>query len=274
MLEALAPCAGAGLGGRALDRWYGRLAAALSASDTPEHHEVAKALRAAAREGDHESARALVTTAGRRPDTRAEKIVSRRYRFLWICNPKAASRSLAAALRAADPAAELFRRRTLGEVLARRPEARGYFRFAFLRDPATRALSAWADKHTLARSERDAYRWFIRPYHGLRIGMSFEEFCRWLTTPFGADAFADRHWLSQHRQIRDDGGRLPDFLGRFESIDADWRAVCERTGMPHRALPRLNPRPEPLTGEAADAACTDLLRRRYAEDYRLGGYAC
>lgn len=261
-----------GLRRRALDRWCGRLAAMLAASATPEHREVAKALRAAVREGDHGAALALVTTAGRRPDTRAEKIVSRRYRYLWICNPKAASRSLAAALRAADPSAALIRRRTLDEVLERRPEARRYFRFAFLRNPATRALSAWADKHTLARTERDAYRWFIRPWHGLRTGMSFEEFCRWLATPFGADAFADRHWLSQHRQIRDAGGRLPDFLGSLENIDADWRTVCERTGMPHRALPRLNPRPPALADEAPDAACEALLRRRYAEDYRLGGY--
>ncbi|MYE10299.1 MAG: sulfotransferase family protein [Gammaproteobacteria bacterium] len=266
---ALAAC---GLLPRARDRWCGRLAATLAASTTPEHREVAKALRQAVREGDRDAALALATTAGRRPDTRAEKIVSRRYRCLWICIPKAASRSLMAALRAADPGAELIRRCTLDEVLDRRPEAREYFRFAFLRDPATRALSAWADKHTLARTDRDAFRWFIRPYYGLRTGMSFEAFCRWLATPFGADAFADRHWLSQHRQIRDGDGRLPDFIGRFESIDADWRAVCRRIGMPHRPLPRLNPRPPALADEEPAAACEALLRRRYAEDYRLGGY--
>ncbi|MYF94742.1 MAG: sulfotransferase family protein [Holophagales bacterium] len=283
VLEALAPCllprsgngkmrAGASIRRRALDRRYGRLAATLAASATPEHREVAEALRAAAGEGDHRAALALVRTAGRRPDTRAEKIVSRRYRYLWICNPKAASRSLIAALRAADPGAELIRRRTLDEVLERRPEARGYFRFAFLRHPAARALSAWADKHTLARTERNAYRWFIRPWYGLRTGMSFEEFCRWLGTPFGADAFADRHWLSQHRQIRDAGGRLPDFLGRVERIEADWRAVCERLEMPCRALPRLNPRPAALADAAPDPDSEALLRWRYAEDYRLGGY--
>lgn len=284
MLEALARCgllprardgrrrAGDGLRRRALDRFCGRLAPRLAASATPEHREVAKALREALREGDHDAALALVTTAGRRPDTRAEKIVSRRYRYLWICNPKAASRSLTAALREADPTAELIRRRTLDEVLDRRPEAREYLRFAFIRNPATRTLSAWADKHTLARTDRDAFRWFIRPYYGLRTGMSFEDFCRWLATPFGADAFADRHWLSQHRQIRDADGRLPDFIGNLEDLDADWRAVCTQVGMPYRALPRLNPRPPALAPTVPDAACTALLRRRYAEDYRLGGY--
>ncbi len=158
-------------------------------------------------------------------------------------------------------------------MLARRPEAREYFRFAFLRHPAERAFSFWADKHTLARTDRDAFRWFIRPYHGLRTGMSFPEFCRWLATPFGADAFADRHWLSQHVQLRDASGRPPDFLGRAERLDADWRAVCERLGLPPRALPRLNPRPPALAAEEADPASDALLRRRYADDYRLGGYA-
>ena len=85
---------------------------------------------------------ALVSTAARRPDRRAEKIVSRRYRFLWICNPKAASRSLIAALRAADPEAVLIRHRTLEQVLARYPEAGAFFRFAFLRHPYHR--TAWA----------------------------------------------------------------------------------------------------------------------------------
>ena len=110
---------------RMLDRLLERLARRLADSPTPEHRDVAAALAAAIGAHDHARALALVTTAGRRTDLRAEKMVSRRYRFLWLCNPKVASRSIIAALGAADPDAELFRDRTLDEVLARRPEARG-----------------------------------------------------------------------------------------------------------------------------------------------------
>ena len=258
---------------QSLDHLLDRLACRLAVSRTVEHRDVAAALAAAVGVEDYRTALVLVTTAGCRTDLGAEKIISRRYRFLWICNPKVASRSIIAALREADPEIELIRGRTLDEVLERHPEARGYFSFAFVRHPCDRTFSCYADKHGLALHDRTTRRWFIEPYHGLTTGMSFGEFCRWLNMPWGSDAFADRHWLSQHRQIRTAEGRLPDFLGHWESLDVDWRAVTERLGMPYRDLPRLNARPEELpAGERPDAATAALLRRRYAEDFRVGGY--
>ena len=249
------------------------LARRLAASAVPVHRVLGALLAAAVAKADDATALALVSTAGRRPDLRAEKIVSHRYRFLWICNPKAASRSLIAALRAADPEAVLIRRGTLGQVLARYPQAADYFRFAFLRHPCERTRSFYADKHGLARYDPDAYRWFIEPWYGLRLGMSFAELCRWLGTPCGSDAFADRHWLSQSRQVTGAGGRLPDFLGRYETLEADWRAIGERLGLPPVALPRLNAgRAGPVGEVDVDAQSAAVLRRRYAADFALGGY--
>ncbi|MDE0280898.1 MAG: sulfotransferase family 2 domain-containing protein, partial [Gammaproteobacteria bacterium] len=217
---------------------------------------------------------ALASTAARTPDLRAEKLVSRRYRFVWLCNPKVASRSLIAGLRAADPDAELVRHATFAEILAARPGIAGYTSFAFVRHPVARCFSLWRDKHALALRRRDAYRRFIEPWHGLAAGMDFAGFCRWLATPCGSDAFADRHWLSQHRQIRTAGGRLPDFIGAFERLDEDWRVLCGRLGIAHRALPRLNAGPAGGVPEddRLDAGTHALLARRYAEDFRLGGY--
>ena len=260
------------LPGPVRNRAFAALAKQLARSPVPECRAVAATLVAAIDAGDDATALALLSTAGRRPDLRAEKIVSRKYRYLWICVPKAASRSIIAALTAADPGAELIRNRTLEEVFAAQAEARDYFRFAFLRDPVARTRSFWADKHTLALSDRHNRRWFIDPWYGLSARMGFDAFCCWLETPFGSDAFADRHWLSQHRQLRDGDGRLPEFLGRFERLDADWRAVCDRLGLPPRALPRLNVRPEGLAGAPLGTDTAELLRRRYAEDCRLGGY--
>ena len=251
---------------RPLARW-------LATSVLVEHRELGALLAAAITEADDASALALVSTAARKPDRRAEKIVSHRYRFLWICNPKAASRSLIAALRAADPEAVLIRHRTLEQVLARYPEAGAFFRFAFLRHPYHRTRSFHADKHALAGRDRNAYRWFIEPWHGLRPGMNFAELCRWLATPCGADVFADRHWLSQSRQVAAADGRMPDFLGRFENLEADWRAVTGRLRLPPVPLPRLNVSGAGLAGEAGlDGENAALLRRRYAEDFALGGY--
>lgn len=264
-----------GLAGRALRQGVlAPFARRLAAAPVPEQRELAALLGAAVEGRDDETALALLSTAGRRPDLKAEKIVSHRHRFVWLCTPKAASRSLIAALREADPEAVLIRRRTLDEVLARHPQASDYHRFAFVRHPVRRAWSFFADKHALARGDRDNRRWFIEPWHGLHPGMSFAAFCRWLATPAGSDAFADRHWLSQFRQLRDAEGRLPDFVGRFETLETDWRTVSERLGLPQVALPRLNPRPPETPPEPAlDDDTASLLRRRYAEDFALGGYA-
>ncbi len=257
------------------DRVFGRLADRLAASPVPEHREIAAALGRALAAGDATAALALASTAGCRADRRAEKVVSRRYRFLWICTPKVASRSLIRALLCADPEAKLIRGRTLDELLDRRPALGSYFSFAFVRHPVSRARSFHADKHGRAAHDRRTRRWFLDPWHGLHAGMSFEEFCRWLATPAGSDAFADRHWLSQHAQIRTEGGRPPDFVGRWETLDDDWRTVAGHVGMPWRALPRLNARTGGSPGargpERPEALA--LLRRRYAEDFRLWGYA-
>ena len=250
------------------------LMARLASSPVVEHRQVATALKNATEAGDTTATLALVSTAGCRPDRRAEKIVSHRYRFLWICNPKVASRSLIRAIRSADPGATLVRNRTIDDLFAQRPVLQRYLTVAFVRHPVTRVCSFYADKHLLALHDRKAYRWFVEPWYGLRLGMAFEEFCQWLATPAGSDVFADRHWLSQHIQIGTQNGRFPDFVGRWETIDRDWRELTNQVGMPYHPLPRLNARvpSAPVPDLAGTPDITSLLRRRYAEDCRLWGY--
>ena len=260
---------------RVRDRAFARMAARLASSPIPEHRKIAAALGGALAAGDPAAALALASTAGRRADRRAAKIVSHRYRFLWLCNPRVASRSPIQALMASDPDAELIRGRTLEEIPGLRPALGAYFSLAFVRLPVGRTRSFHADKHGLALHDRRTYRWFIEPWHGLRRGMRFDELCRRLATSAGSDAVADRHWLSQHAQIGTRDGRLPDFVGRWETLDDDWRTVAAHTGRPHRVLPSLNARRGAVL--AADVAETPqaaaLLRRRCAEEFRLSGYA-
>ena len=266
LARALVPCLRAGV--------LTPFARRLCASDEPAQRELGALLDAAIADGDDATALKLTAHAMRGPDRRAEKILSHRHRFLWICNPKVASRSLIAALLAADPDAVLVRQLTLEQVHARYPEAKTYFSFAILRHPVERIRSFYADKHAHARHDRTSYVQVIRPYHGVRLGMTFGGLCRWLDTPYGADAFADRHWLSQWRQVADSQGRLPDFLGRYESLEEDWRTLGARLGLPPTPLPWLNAGdPGFIRRSVADAGIDALLRRRYARDYEIGGYA-
>ena len=222
--------------------------------------------------GDRRGADTLLSMLRRGPDLRAEKILSRRFRFLWIANPKVASCSIALALRKADPDAEHIRGKTLEQIFALRSEARSYVSFAFIRHPCRRILSFYEDKHVRLGCRSSTLRYFIEPHHGIRQGMTFPELCEWLNTPCGADAFAERHWLSQNRLIRLPDGRLPDCIGSYERLDDDWRAIAERIGIPFRPLPHLNSSRDAATRTRLDARTGALLRRRYADDLQLGGY--
>ena len=237
-------------------------------------------------------AKRAALTVGRTPDLRAEKIVSHKYRYVWLCNPKAASRTIKTVLVAADPAAEIHEA-SVSAVYARCPEAKRYYSFAFVRHPFARALSFHSELHFAHRThgggqrslKEGKRRGLLHGFHGLARTKDFGEYCRWLNTPYGADACADRHFLSQHVQIRLEDGRLPDFVGRFERLDADFERVAARLGMTGRALPLLNTiagwqtTPEALTAarSAAAAHLTErnraLLRARYAADLSLGGYS-
>ena len=267
-------------GDRALDVRALRDAAARKAETAPPLlRAVARDLAEALAAGELERAFSIATTAQREPDLRAEKIVSHRYRYVWLCVPKVASRSIRDTLCELDPEAEVFHRARLAEVFERFPEARGYTSFAFVRDPGYRAFSFYAEKYLQPSEEKR--RWFIDPYYGASADFGFDDLCSWLCTPYGSDAFADRHWLSQSRQVLLEDGRPADFVGLHERLDADFRKICARLGMPSRRLPRRNtmvgwaPTAEEWARAAGrpDESLTGrnraLLRERYAEDFAL-----
>lgn len=266
-----------------------RAAAALAAAPFRQRAVAADIVGAVAR-GRFGDVRRMARTAAKRPDRGAEKIVSRKFRCLWMCNPKAASRSIMTALLCLDPDAEVIDGRAIADVYAMRPEARNYYSFAFIRHPFDRTLSLYAEMrffreryagmHRLLKARRQRY--FDDSFFGLAEVDSFDDYCAWLNTPWGSDAFANGHFLSQNVQIRLEDGRLPDFVGRVENIEEDWRRVAARLSVPAPALPTLNtmagwrppsrPALEAARGEMRvllTARNRTLLRRRYAADLEL-----
>ena len=266
----------------------------------------------------------MLRTAGFKPDRRNEKVVSRKHNFVCICIPKVASHSLMAALSNVDADIEIFDL-SIDELFAACPETAHYFVFSFVRHPFTRALSLYqelflsreiyaADYHVHqdqtrrrffdplaentfrlrrppAESARPEYKdekrhRLVHRYYGLGEVRNFDDYCDWLNTFFAADAFANRHFLSQHALTRIPGDRSPHFIGRFEELDADLSTLAERVGMPKPVMPTLNtmagwhPAPDALAKArtAAGASLTErnkaLLRRRYARDFALGNYDC
>ena len=243
--------------------------------------------------GETARARRMTVTILQETDVRTEKVISRKHRFVWLANPKVASRSIVAALLGADPDAEIVYEGSIFDVYARYPETRSYYSFAFVRHPFDKAISYHTQLHrprdgyegdALSRVERTTRDKFAR-FHGLSEARDFDDYCEWLNSPYGSDAFADKHFLSQHLVIRAGHDRLPDFVGRFENLRADLARVAADVGMPAPALPMLNTMagwqaaPEALRAARSrmSVQLTErnkaLLRKRYAEDFRLGGYS-
>lgn len=230
----------------------------------------------AAFHGEFKAARGM---AAQTHDLGAEKIISRKYRFLWLCNPKVASRSIISALRCADPDAELIHAKSVSDIYKMYPEVKDYYSFAFIRHPFDRALSFYAEtRFRLKEQRRQRYR---DMFYRLMEADTFDDCCDWLNTIQGSDLLAERHFLSQHAQIRLPDGRLPDFIGRLENLDNDFKQVAAILRMPTLELPMLNTmagwQPSAAAVKAARAdmsACLTernraLLAKRYAADLDL-----
>ena len=236
----------------------------------------------------------MALTASRSSKVRNEAMSSRKFGFLWLPNAKVASRAIRVALVRTDPETVVFAERTVAEIYAEYPEVREHYSFAFIRHPFERALSFYAHlfdplmnyPDQLYSDEMKTFRGIFRHFHGLNEVRSFDDYCRWLNTKWGSDRFADRHFRSQHVQIRLPDGRMPDFVGRLENIGEDFERIAHRVGMPTPALPILGTRAGwSAPPEAVESARTTmrvhltdrnraLLTARYEDDLKLYRNVC
>ena len=139
-----------------------------------------------------------------------------------------------------------------------------YFKFAFVRDPLARFVSAWQDKVV----NNNYYR-FEAP--DLERMQQLEEFAGWVSAQdLSAVPGTDQHLALQSRLI--DMSQV-DFVGRLESFDVDFAEVCERVGAPSGLAQAHN---QTRGGESADgrvsAEVRTMVRRMYRRDYQIFGY--
>jgi Sulfotransferase family len=171
-------------------------------------------------------------------------VICHQHRCLFVHIPKTAGMSIEHAflrevgLTWEDRAAFLLRRNddprrgppqlthlTAGEYLAcgylTEQQFRSYFKFAFVRNPWDRIVSEYK-------------------YWGHPVKIDFKTYLfKRLPAPGWTDIY--RHVIPQHDFLYDESGRLlVDFVGRFETIQADFDRICERLSLPPRPLPRVN----------------------------------
>jgi hypothetical protein len=206
-------------------------------------------------------------------DAAVEKIYSEKHQYLYVANPKVATRSLIDYFESYDAASMLINHQTIQRFLADQPAMQHYFRFSFVRNPWARVYSCWLDKITNQHKFCDAS--IISRFKGLYPDMPFAAFVEWLCSEEGGDRFADRHWMSQCELL---GGSHVlaeyDFIGRLENIEHDFRQLAKHIGIGPETLPSLNLNQSDPNAyrQYYSQTSKDLVANRYSNDIQSFGY--
>ena len=205
-------------------------------------------------------------------------IVSHRYRFIFFAVPRTGSHSVRTALepllgpedwqqerlqrRVVSPVPGLARIRHghvgLRAAAAHLPEDvwRGYFKFAVVREPFERFVSACAMFNRRNPS-----------YAGSEVAF--------MKKALVADPVR-QHFLMrpQSEMLVDEQGRLGmDFVGRYENLAGDWGEICRSIGVAEVPLPRCAATRHGAFDSYGDDDLKAQVAHFYRRDFELFGYS-
>ncbi|MCA9235961.1 MAG: sulfotransferase family 2 domain-containing protein [Planctomycetales bacterium] len=140
------------------------------------------------------------------------------------------------------------------------------WKFAYVRNPFDRAVSLFE---------------YLRRVGTLPMATTFSIFCHYLR-----DEAYDAIGLYNHRGLNqlnpqvawmtgDDGAILADFVGRFESFEADSRTVFEKLGVPDsmQRIERTNATERSHIGSYYGDAEVEIIQRAYRSDFESFHYS-
>ncbi len=192
-------------------------------------------------------------------------------RYLWLCIPKNASRSVSAMLSRVG-ATRLMD--THPAPLTRdwaEANLKPHLIFAVVRNPYDRVLSVWRNK--IAPPEPNANTRALYERHpGLYATMSFEAFVGWLgeNLPRGQ---IDKHWAPQSDFLSDGKTLIPQFIGRVENLDRDLRKIASSTGDLGGIIRRnVSTNSDGLSISAMSSTTRRIVCDLYHDDFELFDY--
>lgn len=130
-----------------------------------------------------------------------------------------------------------------------------YFKFAFVRHPLDWQVSLYH----FALQDPDHFQHELTKSFG-----SFDEYIRWRV---------DGNFVLQQDFICDDEGKvLVDFVGKFETLNEDFRRICHRLKIHPRQLPHSNPSKRGSYKEYYSPETEKMVRQCFAADFEKFDY--
>ena len=198
-------------------------------------------------------------------------------KFIFFAVPKTGTHSVREALRPHLSSADWEQQLRYGEQLSPVPEIAAinhghvsyrqlssvvgsetlsrFFRFAFTRHPYDRFVSVCA---FLARTD-PSYK--HNPTEWMKNALKRPQFCNRVLV------------ASQHALLSDENGGLGlDFVGRYESLQVDFDAICDRLKLPQVPLAHRNSSEHDSYEQLLDNGLRDALWERYEQDFLSFNY--
>jgi hypothetical protein len=200
-----------------------------------------------------------------------ESMIGPDQRYLWLCVPKNASRSIAAML--SDVGASRIMDMYSGPL---RPEwvesnLRPSFTFAFVRNPYDRILSVWRNKIAPPQPNENTRALYGR-HRGLHANMTFDAFIVWLVESYPKGE-VNKHWAAQSDFLSDGIRLLPDFIGRIEDLEGGLREVAVVTGhLGQIRQKNVSSKSDGLSAAVISPRTRKAIHTIYREDFELFGY--
>ena len=186
--------------------------------------------------------------------------VSHERRFLWFRVLKNGSRTVLSHFRASGVRLDVAER---PYSLRYAPGLyRGYFKFAFVRNPWDRLVSCWADKVVKQRG-------VLFDFSDAQVEhlSQFANFVEYVAT---LDVSACNYHLRAQCAMIDVNDL--DYLGRMETFADDFRRVCDAVGVSCEHVGHPNRSPRTTYREYYDQALRDRVFDLYRKDVQVFGY--
>lgn len=144
------------------------------------------------------------------------------------------------------------------------PHYLDYFKFAFVRNPYSRAISAYL---YIRKTERSVQ-------HRRLKNLTFKQFLLEQYSNYiiyktkGLQILAPQYDFLHSCN----GDMLADYVGRYENINEDYNYICRRLKITDTVLPHLNHSNNFGLGEYYDAATVSIINDMFKVDFETFGY--